>query len=105
AGNPNPPRRERGSGRRCHPLRDGRRQGQVRPPQGPQVGRCASRRAELSRYTFRFDRRWTFPVPPTELWEALSRTDDYRSWWTWLPRFEGDGLVEGGRTDCVVRAP
>jgi len=39
------------------------------------------------------------------LWEALSRTDDYRSWWTWLRRFEGDGLVEGGRTDCVVRAP
>ena len=44
-------------------------------------------------------------MPPAELWEALSRTDDYRDWWGWLRRFEGDGMVEGGRTDCVVRAP
>ena len=44
-------------------------------------------------------------MPPAELWEALSRTDDYRNWWTWLRRFEGDGLVEGGRTHCEVRAP
>jgi len=39
------------------------------------------------------------------LWEALSRTDDYRSWWTWLRRLGGDSLVEGGRTECEVRAP
>ena len=44
-------------------------------------------------------------MPPTELWEALSRTEDYPGWWTWLRRFQGDGLVAGGRTHCEVRAP
>src|SRR2546423_57701 len=102
-GHPLPPRRERRPRRRRHPVRDGTRQGQVRVAQGSPAGRRPAFR--LSRYTFRFDRRWTFPVPPAQLWEALSRSDDYPTWWTWLRRFDGDGLVEGGRPRCEVRAP
>ena len=54
---------------------------------------------------FRFDRSWTFPVPPGELWAVLTRTDDFRRWWPWLREFSGDGLVAGGRSVCLVRAP
>jgi hypothetical protein len=54
---------------------------------------------------FRFDRTWTFDVPPDALWAALARTDDYPRWWPWLRELSGDGLVPGGRTECVVRAP
>jgi uncharacterized protein YndB with AHSA1/START domain len=54
---------------------------------------------------FRFDRCWTFDIGPDVLWAALSRTEDYRRWWPWLAEFSGDGLVSGGRSRCVVRAP
>jgi uncharacterized protein YndB with AHSA1/START domain len=54
---------------------------------------------------FRFDRTWTFPVPPEELWRVLARTDEFRRWWPWLRELSGDGLVPGGRSACVVRAP
>ena len=39
------------------------------------------------------------------MWAALTRTEDYRRWWPWLREFSGDGLVPGGRSTCVVRAP
>ena len=39
------------------------------------------------------------------MWTALTRTGDYQRWWPWLREFSGDGLVPGGRTTCVVRAP
>jgi hypothetical protein len=54
---------------------------------------------------FRFDRTWTFARPPEELWRVLARTDEYRRWWPWLREFSGDGLVPGGRSVCLVRAP
>ncbi|HYH49245.1 MAG TPA: SRPBCC family protein [Acidimicrobiia bacterium] len=54
---------------------------------------------------FLFDRSWAFDVPADRLWEALTRTDDYRRWWPWLRELSGDGLVPGGRSVCVVRAP
>jgi uncharacterized protein YndB with AHSA1/START domain len=54
---------------------------------------------------FRFDRTWTFDVPPGELWAVLVRTDDFRRWWPWLRELSGDGLVPGGRNRCIVRAP
>ena len=54
---------------------------------------------------FRFDRTWAFDIGPEELWAALARTDDFHRWWPWLREFEGDGLVPGGRSVCVVRAP
>jgi hypothetical protein len=36
---------------------------------------------------------------------VLTRTEDFRGWWPWLREFSGDGLVPGGRSTCVVRAP
>jgi uncharacterized protein YndB with AHSA1/START domain len=54
---------------------------------------------------FHFDRTFTFKVAPDELWAVLTRTGDFRRWWPWLREFSGDGLVPGGRSDCVVRAP
>jgi len=44
-------------------------------------------------------------VPPSQLWEALSRTHRYRTWWPWLRRLDGSGLQPGTTTDCEVRAP
>jgi len=54
---------------------------------------------------FRFDRIWTFPVPPAELWAVLERTDDYVSWWSWLREFENDGLTPGSRARCTIQSP
>jgi uncharacterized protein YndB with AHSA1/START domain len=54
---------------------------------------------------FRFDRIWTFPVPPAELWAVLCRTDDYVSWWSWLREFEADGLRAGTRARCTIQSP
>jgi hypothetical protein len=54
---------------------------------------------------FRFDRIWTFPVPPAELWAVLERTDDYVSWWSWLREFETDGLRAGSRARCTIQSP
>ena len=58
---------------------------------------------------FRFDRRWTFPVPPHELWATVSRTHEYPAWWSWLRDFDTDGraegLHEGATARCVIRAP
>jgi Polyketide cyclase / dehydrase and lipid transport len=54
---------------------------------------------------FTFDRTFTFDVGPDELWAVLTRTGEFRRWWPWLREFSGDGLVPGGRSTCVVRAP
>lgn len=54
---------------------------------------------------FHFDQTWVFDATPARLWEAFSRTGEFRRWWSWLRAFDGDGLVEGGRAYCVVRAP
>jgi uncharacterized protein YndB with AHSA1/START domain len=54
---------------------------------------------------FRFDRTFAFAVPPAELWAVLTETDRYPTWWTWLRRFEAEGLRVGTVADCEVRAP
>jgi hypothetical protein len=54
---------------------------------------------------FRFDRVWTFPVAPADLWRVLEQTDDYVSWWSWLREFESDGLHVGTRARCVIQGP
>lgn len=62
---------------------------------------------------FSFDRTFHFGVPAPELWETLSRTDDFPAWWRWLRTFSLDGasrdgregLAEGVEADCVVRGP
>lgn len=54
---------------------------------------------------FTFDRTFVFPVPPERLWSALCDTGEWTRWWPWLRHLDGDGLVEGGWSHCVVRAP
>lgn len=54
---------------------------------------------------FGFDRTWTFPVAPSDLWAVLERTDDYVSWWSWLREFDADGLVPGARARCTIQSP
>ena len=54
---------------------------------------------------FRFDRVWTFPVTPAELWAVLERTDDYVTWWSWLREFTSDGLEPGSRARCTIQSP
>ena len=44
-------------------------------------------------------------MAPERLWEALTATAQFPRWWPWLRRLDGDGLVPGGRSECVVRAP
>jgi uncharacterized protein YndB with AHSA1/START domain len=53
----------------------------------------------------RSDRRCSFADDPSALWAKLVRTDDYRTWWPWLHRFEGGELVPGERWRCVVQPP
>jgi Polyketide cyclase / dehydrase and lipid transport len=54
---------------------------------------------------FRYDRRFDFDVAPAGLWDALGRTDEYPSWWSWLRDLEGGELREGAVAHCVVQAP
>ncbi len=54
---------------------------------------------------FCFDRTWTFPLAPDELWAILLRTDDFTTWWSWLRHFELDGFREGANARCVIQAP
>ncbi len=54
---------------------------------------------------FRYDRTLTFAADPEELWRTITRTDEFPRWWPWLRELSGDGLVPGGRSSCVVRAP
>src|SRR5438477_3517341 len=52
------------------------------------------------------DRSWEFPLTPGELWEVLSRTEDYRSWWSWLRSLDtAGGLAEGGSARCEIGPP
>jgi len=52
------------------------------------------------------DRSWEFPVEPEALWEVLTRTADYRSWWSWLRSLETpDGLSEGSLARCEIGPP
>jgi hypothetical protein len=54
---------------------------------------------------FASDRAFGFDVGPDRFWETISRTDDFPRWWSWLHRFEADGLREGVVARCEVRAP
>ena len=53
----------------------------------------------------RSDRRYRFEVPPGVLWPALTRVDQYRTWWPWLRGFEGAAFGPGARWTCVVQPP
>ncbi len=54
---------------------------------------------------FEFEGRWRFSVAPEELWQAFCQTERFPQWWPWLRTLESAGLVEGGVSHCVVRAP
>lgn len=43
--------------------------------------------------------------PIDEVWDAMGRTDDFRSWWPWLRRFDAEGLAEGAEWRCTVQPP
>lgn len=51
------------------------------------------------------DRRYEVALPPQQLWTVLMETDQYRTWWPWLRRFDGDGVVVGQRWSCSVQPP
>lgn len=54
---------------------------------------------------FESDRRYRLPVPPAELWAALTRVDDYQSWWPWLRGFDATLLAGDEIWDCLVQPP
>ena len=54
---------------------------------------------------FHFARAWELEVPPDRFWDAISRTDDYRSWWPWLRQFDADGFREGATWKAVIQSP
>ncbi len=45
------------------------------------------------------------PATSAEVWDAISRTDDYRRWWPWLRRLDADGLRSGAVWHCTVQPP
>ena len=51
------------------------------------------------------DRRHHFPVPRSELWEAIVRVDEYQDWWPWLRSFDGTELKAGMQWQCRVQPP
>jgi hypothetical protein len=53
----------------------------------------------------RSDRRYSFDIEPDELWAAMVRVEDYRSWWPWLRRFEAESFTAGAQWACVVQPP
>ena len=54
---------------------------------------------------FHFDRTWDFAVSPAELWNVVTRTDDYRAWWSWLRDFDVAGVYAGAQAHCVIQSP
>lgn len=53
----------------------------------------------------RSDRRYAFAVSPAELWPALTRVEDYRTWWPWLRGFDATAFDAGEQWECVVQPP
>ena len=53
--------------------------------------------------TIRSDRRYPFDHERAGVWQALSRVDDYPTWWPWLKEFDGVRLAAGERWRCAVR--
>jgi hypothetical protein len=54
---------------------------------------------------FRFDREFRFALAPDDLWDVLTRTDEYPAWWPWLRTCAIDGLAPGSSARCEIRAP
>jgi hypothetical protein len=54
---------------------------------------------------FAFDRSWVFPLSPHQMWETLSRTEDFPQWWPWLRQFDAVPLAEGETAHCTIVPP
>jgi hypothetical protein len=48
-------------------------------------------------------RRYVFEAPVETVWDGIGRVGEYRTWWPWLARFEGNGLVAGDTWSMEVR--
>ncbi len=53
----------------------------------------------------RSDRRITFDGSPADVWEAMTRTGTYTTWWPWLRHLDASGLVAGDVWVCHVQPP
>jgi hypothetical protein len=51
------------------------------------------------------DRRYAFPLPRADVWEAIADVERYRHWWPWLRHFDGHGLAPGATWHCLVKPP
>lgn len=54
---------------------------------------------------FHTDRRYHLPLSPAELWDSVSRVDDYQVWWPWLRGFDGSRLASDEVWACHVQPP
>lgn len=54
---------------------------------------------------FHTDRSYHLPLSPAELWESVSRVENYQSWWPWLRHFDGDRLASEEVWICHVQPP
>jgi hypothetical protein len=50
-------------------------------------------------------RRYVVKAPIETVWEGIGRVGEFRTWWPWLVRFDGTGLVDGDRWSMQVRPP
>lgn len=51
----------------------------------------------------RSDRHYRYDVASVDVWDALTRVEQYPTWWPWLREFDGVALRAGERWRCVVR--
>jgi uncharacterized protein YndB with AHSA1/START domain len=51
------------------------------------------------------DHRFAYAAGRDVVWRAITATDEYQTWWPWLRRFDGHGLVVGDEWTCEVRPP
>ena len=60
-----------------------------------------------SPYVVEYSGRFSFPVPPGEVWSAVEHFEHFEAWWGWLRelRVEGPGLVAGSVLHGVVAPP
>jgi uncharacterized protein YndB with AHSA1/START domain len=54
-----------------------------------------------------YEGRFDFPVPPEEIWAAITQPEQFESWWAWLKEFRAEGpmLQEGSTLTGVVSPP
>ncbi|HLI24810.1 MAG TPA: hypothetical protein VKU91_07625, partial [Acidimicrobiales bacterium] len=60
-----------------------------------------------SPYVIDYTGRFGFPVPPSEVWAAIARFDQFEGWWGWLGELEvdGPGLQDGSVLRGTVAPP